>query len=48
MFLVSWCMTVSPEHWSRQPGEVAGVSLLGDLQKLPGCGPRQPALGGPA
>ncbi|KAK4828495.1 hypothetical protein QYF61_026766 [Mycteria americana] len=25
-----------------------GVSILGDIQKLSGCGPGQPAAGGPA
>lgn len=25
-----------------------GISFLGDLQKLPGCGPGQVAVGGPA
>ena len=32
--------------WVAQGG--CGISLLGDLQKPPGHGPGQPALGGPA
>jgi len=35
------------ENWHRLPLEVVDGSILGDIQKLPGHGPGQPALGGP-
>jgi len=35
------------EHWNRLPRGV-GVSFSGDIQKLPGQGPMQPAPGEPA
>jgi len=36
------------EHWHRLPGEVVESPSFGDLWKLPGCGPGQLTLGGPA
>jgi len=36
------------EYRHKLPREVVGVSLFGNIQKLCGHSPRQPALGGPA